>query len=122
MRISDWSSDVCSSDLYPRCYRVSPAQMGNRPPYASGCSGGGSRQRDVRISASVDAGCFQAPKHSMPKGYRRTMKRENAAECFCKVVDPRLAKHRTPQQSPGRKPLPIKIGEASLRERVNKNV
>src|SRR3546814_20383153 len=77
--------------------------MGNRPPYASGCSGGGSRQRDVRISASVDAGCFQAPKHSMPKGYRRTMKRENAAECFCKVVGPRLAKQRTPQQSPGRK-------------------
>src|SRR3546814_18902807 len=90
MRISDWSSDVCSSDLYPRCYRVSPAQMGNRPPYASGCSGGGSRQRDVRISASVDAGRFQAPKHSMTKGYRRPMKRENAAECFCKVVGTRL--------------------------------
>src|SRR3546814_1009786 len=37
MRISDWSSDVCSSDLAPafRCRHIQQASLGSRlPPYA----------------------------------------------------------------------------------------
>src|SRR3546814_7070451 len=37
MRISDWSSDVCSSDLFPNCSLVTlPAPSPNDPPYLRG--------------------------------------------------------------------------------------
>src|SRR3546814_16393886 len=48
MRISDWSSDVCSSDLFPNCSLVTlPAPSPNDPPYLRGLT---AQQREAVLT------------------------------------------------------------------------
>src|SRR3546814_3971162 len=58
MRISDWSSDVCSSDLYPsRCFTAVPEKI---PAPHSRRIGRGSPESELRGCGTRAAGCGKA--------------------------------------------------------------
>src|SRR3546814_18571691 len=70
MRISDWSSDVCSSDLAPETRRKPPlrelrpgrrvaAMFQPNPPAAFACRPDESRGRDLAEPESPTRSCFQ---------------------------------------------------------------
>src|SRR3546814_2200371 len=58
VRISDWSSDVCSSDLYAKWAMLYSKATGNRVNYQSIGSGGGQQQI---IAKTVDFGASDDP-------------------------------------------------------------
>src|SRR3546814_4190311 len=58
MRISDWSSDVCSSDLDGRALRIA-ALAGDRAPFAGGL--GALRRDDFQRGELKKTRCLQSP-------------------------------------------------------------
>src|SRR3546814_15822245 len=58
MRISDWSSDVCSSDLHPRRQPAGQA-AGRPPPGGTGRTGFGMTAQPIKLIFGVDGAYSQ---------------------------------------------------------------
>src|SRR3546814_5712535 len=104
MRISDWSSDVCSSDLKARLRKEmhSVWDEANRKgeEYAAKVLRGG--QKNLDIEDFVDPEAAMDPGHFEPNAKLKAMDRDGV---FAEVIFPEVA---------GAK----QIGRASCRERV----
>src|SRR3546814_1621049 len=57
MRISDWSSDVCSSDLVIASLAAAALVAGGQHDCAAGCKQGGQQGHDIR-APSVEGPCI----------------------------------------------------------------
>src|SRR3546814_3088331 len=76
MRISDWSSDVCSSDLGPRLRDFQLVDLFIQPPLLKERMRLGQARLFVEEGASADLGRFQ-----------RTLKENDAAQPIARGVD-----------------------------------
>src|SRR3546814_10329914 len=107
MRISDWSSDVCSSDLIPRTSQQQHNFPDMLPRLHARMGGSGLRQREAAVHYRS-----QFPfSYERPDGF------------FQLIRDHRLETYRARAEGgPGQGQPPAQIGRASCRESVCKAV
>src|SRR3546814_8902514 len=85
MRISDWSSDVCSSDLHDRCFDASGRHPRDpRDASSNGRLNTGGGKSDANPGSSLGGG------HG-----RRVQQRANALQCPVERPDPRRSEEHT---------------------------
>src|SRR3546814_11330254 len=73
MRISDWSSDVCSSDLRPRRGCTHPVRGDARPAHARGAAQRGHRPRDRRTLGKLSADLFAGGHDQLRRAVEQTV-------------------------------------------------
>src|SRR3546814_11074496 len=110
MRISDWSSDVCSSDLRPK------RQVPRCDNDAQGTWWFAARHRRVRWSAQYTLGT-EAVGPTLPAPRRITVSRAVRVRFPKTRVDHSRQSHEDAPGTP-RSPVEPEIGRASCRERV----
>src|SRR3546814_1299796 len=94
MRISDWSSDVCSSDLDELGLTVGPASCGHEDAH---------RGTDILKNANMPAKCRRRRRRKVLRTHDfRPFAGDEFSECQVCLCEPRLVRLKRPRHSPRR--------------------
>src|SRR3546814_19015723 len=84
MRISDWSSDVCSSDLSRHLSAAGRSQQHKPGCRCAGCGAGGERTREGRRPRRWRRGLRATRLRARPRSEERRVGKECVSTCRCR--------------------------------------